>query len=197
MRPLLLGLWLLAAAAAGAVAGEFDAGMAAFARGDFATALERWRPLAEQGDAAAQNELGVMYGAGLGVARDDAIAALWFRRAALQGYPRAQHNLGRLYRFGLGVERNPQVAAGWIKASARTGYVKAQATLGALYAGGEGVPKDLLRAYFWWTLAAGQGDFESVKGREDIAYMLSPHQIRVGNLLAERWVPEPGAAELP
>ncbi|MEX2649621.1 MAG: tetratricopeptide repeat protein [Alphaproteobacteria bacterium] len=171
--------------------GDYESGTAAFNAGDFATALEAWRPLAEAGDPRAQNEVGVMYGLGYGVARDDRLAAAWFRRAALQGYARSQNNLGRLYRLGLGVERDPETGARWIKRAARAGYVRAQATLGALYARGEGVPRDLLRAYFWWSVAAREGHGESTVAREDAAGMMTPHQIRIGNLLSEEWRREP------
>ena len=41
--------------------GDFDEGMAAAKRGDYATALREWRPLADQGEARAQHNLGVMY----------------------------------------------------------------------------------------------------------------------------------------
>jgi hypothetical protein len=51
-----------------------EEGRAAARRGDFATALERWRPRAERGDAAAQNRLGVAYELGDGVPKDDAAA---------------------------------------------------------------------------------------------------------------------------
>jgi hypothetical protein len=171
--------------------GGYEAGLEAFATADFATALELWRPLAEAGDPRAQTELGVMYGLGYGVERNDAIAALWFRLAAIQGYPRAQNNLGRLYRLGLGVKQDPEAGARWIKRAARAGEVRAQGTLGALYARGEGVPRDLLRAYFWWSVAARHGHFESIVAREDAAYMMTPRQIRTGNALAEDWVREP------
>ena len=184
-----LALSLLGAPVAGAA--DYDAGLAAFESGDFATALAEWRPLAEAGDARAQNELGVMYGAGFGVGKDNATAASWFRRAAVQGDVRAQNNLGRLYRLGLGVARDPVTGAHWIKRAARAGYVRAQATLGALYSRGEGVPKDLFRAYFWWSLAAAEGHREAIMAREDAAGMMSPRQIRVGNMLAEGWRREP------
>lgn len=52
---------------------------------------------AEQGDAAAQFKLGVMYRLGQGVAQDDKQAAAWFRKAAEQGLAVAQVNLGLLY----------------------------------------------------------------------------------------------------
>ena len=43
------------------LAADFQAGFAAFQKGDYAAALREWTPLAEQGDAKAQNNLGVMY----------------------------------------------------------------------------------------------------------------------------------------
>ena len=49
---------------------DFQAGMDAHSRGDYATALREWRPLAEQGDALAQCNLGVLYQNGQGVPED-------------------------------------------------------------------------------------------------------------------------------
>jgi len=40
--------------------GDFDKGYAAYKSGDHATAFREWRPLAEQGDAVAQYNLGLM-----------------------------------------------------------------------------------------------------------------------------------------
>ena len=71
---------------AGAVhAGDFQKGLEAYNAGDYATALLEWRDLAEQGDAEAQYNLGVMYDNGQGVAQDYAEAVKWYRRAAEQG----------------------------------------------------------------------------------------------------------------
>ena len=82
----------------GAVWGQdFGKGMTAYDRGDFATAFSQWMPLAEQGDADAQYNLGVMYDNGEGVTQDDAEAVKWYRRAAEQGNAFAQHNLGVMY----------------------------------------------------------------------------------------------------
>ena len=76
---------------------DFQKGFEAYQRGDYATALWEWRPLAEQGDAVAQNNLGVMYENGQGVAQDFAEALKWYRKSAEQGYVVAQHNLGLMY----------------------------------------------------------------------------------------------------
>ena len=47
-----------------------DKGFTAFQNGDFATALKEWKPLAQQGFAKAQYNLGVMYENGKGVPKD-------------------------------------------------------------------------------------------------------------------------------
>ena len=52
------------------------------------------RAPAEQGDAEAQFNLGVMYANGRGVPQDDSEAVRWYRLAADQGHAGAQFNLG-------------------------------------------------------------------------------------------------------
>ena len=56
--------------------------MAAYQRGDYATAIRKLRPLAEQGNAKAQYSLGVMYDKGLGVPQDYVQAHMWYNLAA-------------------------------------------------------------------------------------------------------------------
>ena len=75
-------------------AGTFEDGGAAYAVEDYATALRLWRSLAEQGDAEAQHNLGLMYAEGRGVPQDYAKALKWFRLAAAPDYAHAQHSLG-------------------------------------------------------------------------------------------------------
>jgi len=57
---------------------------------NYATALKEWRPLADQGDAHTQFNLGLMYRKGQGVTQDDAGAVRWYRKAADQGAAAAQ-----------------------------------------------------------------------------------------------------------
>ena len=59
---------------------------------------------AEQGDAVAQFNLGVMYGRGEGVPEDDAEAVKWYRKAAEQGLASTQFELGVMYYMGEGVQ---------------------------------------------------------------------------------------------
>ena len=79
------------------LAADLETGGAAYDRGDYATALEEWRPLAEQGDADAQLGLGAMYFYGQGVPQDYAEAVKWYRLAAEQGQADAQIALGFMY----------------------------------------------------------------------------------------------------
>ena len=98
---------------AGSAWADFDDGEAAFRRGDYATALREWLPLAEQGDVSAQYFLGVMYSFGRGVPQNDAEAVKWFRKAAEQGDALAQKNLGVMYVTGEGVPVNNVKAYMW------------------------------------------------------------------------------------
>jgi len=78
-------------------ADAFEDGLAAYKQGDYHTAYQVFRSLAEQGDARGQNGLGNMYVTGQGVAKDDVEAVRWYRMAAKQGHAQAQHSLGVMY----------------------------------------------------------------------------------------------------
>ena len=92
---------------------DLQAGIDAYNRGDYQTALQEWRPLAEQGLATAQFKLGMMYATGWGVEQDDAEAVKWWRLAAEQGDSAAQFNLGLMYGAGRGVPRDDIEAIKW------------------------------------------------------------------------------------
>ncbi len=116
----LAGLALIAALCVGFTLGltapawaGWDEAMAALQRRDYATAIREFRPLAEQGDARAQNQLGVMYQIGVGVPQDYAEAFKWYRKAAKQGHAKAQNNLGLMYVEGLGVPPDHSQAYMW------------------------------------------------------------------------------------
>ena len=58
--------------------------------------LKTLQAKAEQGDAEAQYDLGILYRQGPRVVPDDAEAAKWFRLAAAQGLDQAQNSLAIL-----------------------------------------------------------------------------------------------------
>ena len=72
-----------------------------------------WTPLAEQGNAMAQFNLGHMYANGYGVPENDKTAVKWFTKAAEQGLAEGQFNLGAMYDFGDGVPQNDKTAVKW------------------------------------------------------------------------------------
>ena len=92
---------------------DFAKGFDAFKSGDYATALKEWTPLAEQGVANAQYNLGLMYSNGKGVIQDYKTAVKWYTRSAEQGYARAQFNLGLMYNTGKGVIQDYKTAVNW------------------------------------------------------------------------------------
>jgi len=147
----------------GSFGADFQKGMDAAQRGDFATALKEWKPLAEQGDAPAQNNLGhmhhlgVMYKNGLGVTQDYKTAVKWYTRAAEQGIAPAQFNLGVMYKNGLGVTQDYKTAVKWYTRAADQGNASAQNNLGHMHQNGKGVPQDHAEAFKWYRLAANQG----------------------------------------
>ncbi len=121
---------------AGPAWADFQAGQEAYERGDYATVLEEWRPLAEQGDAEAQFELGQLYQFAQGVPLDYVEAVKWFGRAAEQGHAAAQLSLALMYRRGTGVPDDAQ-AVRWFLLAAEQGHWFATAMLETLY--GKGV----------------------------------------------------------
>ncbi len=104
-----------------------DEAMAAYKRGDDATALREWRSLAAQGVAEAQYEFGRMYANGHGVPQDYFAAAKWFRKAARQGHAAAQFNLGLMHRYSQGVTKDFVQSAKWIEKAAAQGDAEALA----------------------------------------------------------------------
>src|SRR3954471_7255665 len=81
-----------------AFAGPWEDGMAAYNRGDYVPAIRVFRKLAEQGNAKAQNALGVMFRKGEGVAKNPARAHMWFKLAAKRGEATARAELREVSR---------------------------------------------------------------------------------------------------
>jgi TPR repeat protein len=117
-RRIALALVIVLLVALPATAQDFKKGLAAAKRGDYATALLEWRPLAAKGHARAQYNLGFMYDEGRGVPLDPIHAAKWFRKAAEQGHAKAQRALGLKYEYGSGVPQNYVLAHMWYSLSA-------------------------------------------------------------------------------
>ena len=104
-----------------ASAGPFEDGSSAYRRGDFATAMEIWRPLADHGNVGAQFAVGNLYKGGLGVPQGYAQAFAWYRKAADRGFREAEAQVGIMYEQGLGVSPDDARGGGMVPQGRRAG----------------------------------------------------------------------------
>jgi len=149
---------------------DFQKGLTAAQSGDFATALREWTPLAEQGNADAQSNLGQMYDQGLGVSQDYKTAVKWYTLAAEQGNADAQFTLGMMNDHE---EEDYKTALKWYTLAAEQGDARAQNNLGSMYRYRQGVPQDYKTAMKWYRLAAEQGDVDAKSSLTVLAKRLS------------------------
>lgn len=156
----------------------------ALERGNFETALEQLKPLADGGDAAAQFALGRLYYRGKGVPQDYGSAAQWLDRAARQDHLQAQSLLGLLYARGLGVKRDFAAAEDLLTRAAERGDLEAQAGLGLLYSSTDAGHAGKIRAHMWWSIAAARGYRHAGASRERLQQGMTPAQIAVAQSLA-------------
>lgn len=140
-------LWAVPAAA------DVRAGVDAWMRGDYATAIKEWRQPAIDGDADAQFNMGQAYKLGRGVPPDLKVAEDWYRRAAQQGHLQAEENYG-LILFQNG---DRQKALPLIQKSADRGDPRAQYILATALFNGDITKKDWPRAYALMTRASQAG----------------------------------------
>lgn len=135
---------------------QLAAASAASREGDHAAALAIWGPLARDGVARAQSNVGACFAEGLGVERDLALAVRWLSLAAEAGDPIGQRNLATLHFRGDGMARNDGRAAALYRAAAEQGDAAAQDMLSWMLAE-EGVLFDPAEARLWAQRAADQG----------------------------------------
>jgi hypothetical protein len=145
-------------------------------------AREPYQKATDQGNASAQNNLGVQYQYGRGVPKDLGKAAELHQKAADQGNADARNNLARLnekeqgkgdaqfklgytYYYGLGVPKDLRKAAELYQTAADLGNVEAQFDLGMMYEVGQSVPMDLGKAAELYKKAANQNYEPAIRGR--------------------------------
>lgn len=155
---------------------------------DSKAALKEFIPLAAQGDARAQFELGYMYERGKGVPQDYKESLSWFRKSAEQGNASAQFYLGQRYDIGNGVPQDYAEAASWYRKSAEQGGTLAQIHLGFLYELGQGVPADMIQADKWYSLAALTGNVIAAQKKKAAEARMTPKEIKEAQALADEWL---------
>ena len=107
---------------------------------------------------ASEDDLGLCYAFGWGVAQDFIKAAEWYTKAADQGFPHGQTNLGRCYLDGEGVTQDLGKAVELFTKAAEQGFSMGQLNLGFCYNEGKGVAQDRGKAVDCYQKAAEQGD---------------------------------------
>jgi TonB family protein len=123
-------------------------------------------------------------------AGDFATALRLWQPLATAGNARAQNSLGVMFENGKGVPPDIATAVKWYRLAAAQGYGGAQYNLGLVYAIGRGgAPHDPLRAYMWFSLAAGSlsGDVGMLvaQTRDVFATAMTPEQIMAANMMAD------------
>ena len=139
--------------AAGSRRAMFELGRAYAANQQIPDAIAAWRKAVDKGSSAAMVELGVLYGTGTGVAKDEEQARKLFQRAAEAGNPRGVSNLAAL--GGIGAPSDPARSRELLAKAAETN-AEAQYQLGLMLAEGAGGPKDDAGARALFEKAAAQ-----------------------------------------
>jgi len=150
---------LAAAVESGNPIAQFQMGLNKLQAGHPEEAARLIRLAANRNQPAAQYRLAKLYESGTGVAEDAITARELVQRAAMGGNRIAMHDLGNYNFYGQGgLERDPAAALDWFTKAAERGVVDSQFNVGFLREGGQGVAEDLSVAYFWYNIAARQGD---------------------------------------
>nr|WP_244422330.1 trypsin-like serine protease [Bradyrhizobium sp. ORS 285] len=193
IKTILISLAVLLGSIAGVTAAELEDAVTAASNGQAAVALRRLQPLAAKGDARAQFDLGFMQAFGVGVARNQAEALVWYRKAADQGLAIAQHYLGIAYFNGEGAGRDHGEAARWFNRAAAQGFAQSQYMLGLMMLDGQVMTRDVIQGYAWLVMAGRNGVRSA--GREIQRVKLSEAQRRQAEETIVAWRAKPESAD--
>lgn len=133
-----------------------------YAKLEYTQAHRLLAPLADEGDAVAQEVLGFLYSRGEGIPRDDAVALHWFTLAAEAGRTEAQFELGQIYRDGIGAAADGKTALFWLRRAAEQGKADAYSAVAELYLGQHGIPADPAAASEWFLRGAEHGSAQAM-----------------------------------
>lgn len=162
------------------------AGVDAYERGDYRTAVEKWRVPANRGNADAQFNMGQAYKLGRGVAADLKQAEEWYRKAALQGHEQAEGYYGlALFENGKRAE-----AVQWLQRAVSRGDARAQYILGIMLFNGDAVQKDWVRAYALMVRSSTSGLDAAVKARGQMDQYMPLGDRQQGLALARKYEEE-------
>lgn len=160
MRPILIAIALTLVPLAPAMAAVgIEAAVAAYERGDLATARNAFSRLARARVPAAEYNLAVMHLRGEVPHASPREALRLMTRAAEAGFVTAMFGLGQLHELGqAGLRVDLPEANRWYRRAAEAGSVDAQVAIATAYYLGRGTAKDAAQSARWFRIAAQGGD---------------------------------------
>ncbi len=158
---------------------------------------------ASLGHPPAQLQIGELYKLGQLYDRDLGQARMWFERAANGGNVLAMHRLGVMAARGEGGPVDPAASVSWFEKAASFGLVDSQYNLGATFhptpeGAGSGI-QDRAKAYFWYSIAANNGDTQAREMAAGIAAAMPAAERSAKDAEVAAWAPktpDPAANEL-
>ncbi len=138
----------------------------------------------------AQLQLGEFFKLGRGVERDFERARAWYERAANGGNILAMHRLGVMTARGDGGDVDVDASIAWFEQAGRYGLVDSQFNLGATLQSSE-TPEWRERAYYWYALAARNGDTQAEEQAAQIAGGISAEKRAELDAEVAAWTPIP------
>ena len=166
-------------------AGSFEDAVAAYERKDYVTAAKLMRVAADQGNAQAQYNLGVMYANGQEMKIMKKLISLALISMFIVFAVSA--NAGPFEDGVAAYERKEYVTAVKLfRVGADQGDADAQFNLGFMYEAGQGVSQDYIRAHMWWNISASSSHKNAEANCDIIAKQMSPTQIEKAQEMARR-----------
>ncbi|MEM9262739.1 MAG: hypothetical protein AAGA22_04095, partial [Pseudomonadota bacterium] len=161
---------------------------------DTGKALELIQQAAALGHPPAQLQLGELYKLGQSVDRDLEVARSWYRRAANGGNVLAMHRLGVMSARGEGGPVDTTQSVAWFEKAAGYGLVNSMYNLGATFHptgdGGGTALQDPEKSYFWYSIAAQNGDEQAAKLAASMASNLDASSKSAADQRIAAWTAE-------
>jgi TPR repeat protein len=133
---------------------------------DYKKAYYIFQILAENGDAEANNAIGMMFKQGIGFKQIDEQALIYFRKAVEGGYAKAALNIALMYKYGHGVKQDYSKFIEWLEKAGEMGYENADYFLGYSFYKGQGKKQNYRTAFQYFEKGAEKGNAACI-------YMLS------------------------
>ena len=141
---------------------------------------------AQQGDASAQDSLGLRIYNHPNDSNDYAKAVELFRKASVQGFAPAQYHLGIMYANGVGVPKDTAKAVEWYKKAANQGNEDAISTLARFYNYSTGTPKDETKPSFFTNPTAAAAGRTPKPDDALLRHLATDVRLASGSLLVDR-----------